>query len=80
MASLALPPPTTDPTFDPAAWLDALTSIGGGYALGSSGRLHLLVRNCDASQLLGVVAEIAGRPERRAAVKRAIEQRQAGEE
>ena len=32
------------PAFDPAAWLGALVSIGGGYALASGRKLWLVVK------------------------------------
>lgn len=77
MASLASPPPA--PGFNAAQWLGALTAIGGGYALGSARQLHLLVQDCEADDLTGVMAQIAGHRDRQEAVRRAIERHQAGE-
>ena len=67
------------PPFDPAAWLNALTSIGGGYALLADRRLCLLVDNCDATQLTRVMSHIVSQPDRRDAIRDLIEQRQNGE-
>ena len=65
--------------FDLAAWLAALTTIGGGYALTSGRRLAFLVDGCDGEDLAIVMAHLIGQPDRQEAVKRAIEQRQNGE-
>ncbi len=66
-------------TFDPALWLRALTSIGGGYALMSGRKLAFVVDDCDGEALTSVMAQIIGQPERQEAIKAAIEQRQFGE-
>lgn len=66
-------------TFDPSLWLRAFTEIGGGYALMSGRRLHLIVNECDGDALTGMMAQIVGQPERQEAVKHAIELRQHGE-
>ena len=65
--------------FDPTLWLNALTVIGGGYALMADRRLAFLVDECDGEALTGVMAQIVGRPERQDAIKFAIERRQMGE-
>lgn len=67
------------PAFNPRLWLDALTSIGGGYALGSDKRLFLLVDACPADELTGVMAQIVGNADRQDAVRHAITQHQIGE-
>ena len=69
----------TAPAFNPRLWLDALTAIGGGYALASDRRLHLLVDDCPADELTPVMAQIIGNADRVEAVKHAIVLRQAGE-
>lgn len=66
-------------TFDPAAWLAAMTQIGGGYALMSGRRLALMVDECHPEDLTTVMAPLIGRPERQEAIKLAIEQRQLGQ-
>jgi hypothetical protein len=66
-------------SFDPKAWLAALTSIGGGYALMSDRRLTFLVDECDGEDLAVVMSHLIGRPDRQDALKCAIEQRQNGE-
>jgi hypothetical protein len=65
--------------FDPSNWLQALTQIGGGYALTSGRRLVFAVDACDGSLLANVMGAIVGHPERQEAIKRAIEHRQNGE-
>ena len=66
-------------TFDPAAWLSAMTQIGGGYALMSGRRLTLMVNECHPEDLTTVMAPLIGRPDRQEAIKLAIEQRQLGQ-
>lgn len=66
-------------SFNPYLWLDALASIGGGYALGSDRRAFLLVDRCDGGHLTAVMGQITGQPERVEAVRTAIERRQTGE-
>ncbi len=46
MATQLTQAPRPVPTFDPAAWLSALVSIGGGYALASGRQLWLVVEEC----------------------------------
>lgn len=65
--------------FDAAAWLRALTTIGGGYALVSGRKLAFLVDDCDGEALTSVMSQIVGQPERQEAIKTAIERRQMGE-
>lgn len=65
--------------FDPAAWLKALTTIGGGYALTPGRRLVLLVASCDGEDLGIVMSHVIGRHDRQEAVIAAIERHQAGE-
>ena len=65
--------------FDPAVWLAALATIGGGYALMADRRLAFLVDDCDGDELAGVMSQIVGRAERQEAIKTAIERRQVGE-
>jgi hypothetical protein len=64
--------------FDPASWLSALTTIGGGYALMSDRRLAFVVNECPAEELTAVMAQIVGDADRQEAVKRNIEERQEG--
>lgn len=66
------------PAFDPTAWLDALTGIGGGYALAVGGKLWLIAHDCQEAQLAPVMAQIVGKPDRLAAIRNAIERRQFG--
>lgn len=66
-------------TFDPIAWLAAMTQIGGGYALMSGRRLALMVDECHPEDLTTVMAPLIGRPDRQEAIKLAIEQRQLGQ-
>lgn len=66
-------------SFDPAAWLHALVSIGGGYALASDKRLWLVVADCPADELTDVMAQVVGHPDRQDAVRLTIERRQNGE-
>lgn len=70
---------SASPTFDPASWLHALVSIGGGYALASNRKLWLVVQECPAEDLTPVMAQIVGHPERVEAVRETIERRQNGE-
>lgn len=65
--------------FNPALWLRAFTTIGGGYALMADRRLAFVVDECDGEMLTGVMAEIIGQPERQEAIKATIERRQVGE-
>lgn len=65
--------------FDPVTWLQALTTIGGGYALVSGRKLAFLVDDCDGEALTSVMAQIVGQPDRQEAIKIAIERRQMGE-
>jgi hypothetical protein len=76
MATLS---PVQPDTFNPAAWLAALTSIGGGYALMSGRRLAFVVDECNGEDLAVVMSHLIGRLDRQDAIKRAIEQRQNGE-
>lgn len=59
--------------FDPRAWLSALTTIGGGYALTTDRRLWLFVRDCPADALAPVMSHVIGQPDRHEAIKAAIE-------
>ena len=68
-----------DTAFQAPQWIDALTEIGGGYALMSGRRLCFLVEGCAADALSAVMAQIVGHPDRLEAVKCAVEQRQRGE-
>lgn len=77
-ASLSERGPSAPRAFDPAVWLDALTEIGGGYALAAGGRLWLIVHGCQADDLAPVMKQIAGRPDRQASLRDAIERRQFG--
>ena len=70
---------TAIPAFDPAAWLSALVSIGGGYALGSGRKLWLVVEECAAVEIEDVMRPLIGHPERIEAVRSAIERCQNGE-
>lgn len=65
-------------TFDASLWLRALVTIGGGYALAADRRLYLLVAECEPEDLAPLTAQLLGNPDRQEAVRRAIEQRQAG--
>jgi hypothetical protein len=65
--------------FDPALWLRALTAIGGGYALASDRKLHLIVSECPDDDLTPVMAQVIGQPDRIDAVRIAIERRQIGD-
>ena len=64
-----------DARFDAPAWLRRLTEIGGGYALGA-GRLWLIVHDCDAVALEGVMRPLMGHPERVDAVRSIVLSRQ----
>jgi len=66
------------PTFDPAAWLSALLSIGGGYALASGRKLWLVVEECAAVDIEDLMRPLIGHPDRIEAVRTAIERRQNG--
>ncbi|RDE05574.1 hypothetical protein [Sphingomonas aracearum] len=66
-------------SFDAAAWLAALTQIGGGYALMSGRRLAFMVEDCDPEDLAVVMSHLIGRADRQEAIKAAIERRQCGE-
>ena len=66
------------PTFDPAAWLDTLVAIGGGYALASGRKLWLVVRGCPTGELTPLMAQIVAQPDRQEAIKAAIERKQLG--
>jgi len=70
---------TASSTFDPAAWLHDLVSIGGGYALASDKRLWLVVADCPADELTDVMAQVVGYPDRQDAVRFTIERRQNGD-
>ena len=65
--------------FDPALWLGALTTIGGGYALTADRRLTFLVHDVGNDDLAPVMAQIVGRADRQEAVKAAIERHREGE-
>jgi hypothetical protein len=67
------------PTFDPAAWLTVLVSVGGGYALASGRKLWLVVEECAPADIENVMRPLIGHPERIEAVRAAIERRQNGE-
>jgi hypothetical protein len=66
------------PTFDPAAWLSALVSIGGGYALASGRKLWLVVEECATVDIEDLMRPLIGHPDRVEAVRSAIERRQNG--
>lgn len=66
-------------TFDLAAWLTALSSIGGGFALMSGRKVAFMVADCDAEDLAIVMSHVVGHTDRQDAVKRAIEQRSLGQ-
>jgi len=70
--------PRPVPTFDPAAWLSALVSIGGGYALASGRKLWLVVEDCTAIDIEDLMRPLIGHPDRVEAVRSAIERRQNG--
>jgi len=61
----------SEPEFDASAWLRSLTTIRGGYAL-ASGRLWLIVHDCDATALEGVMQPLVGHSERVKAVRAAV--------
>ena len=67
------------PTFDPCAWLCALTEAGGGYALASERKLWLVVDLVPYEALVPLMSALVGHPDRQAAVRETIERRQAGE-
>jgi len=66
------------PNFDPAAWLSALVSIGGGYALASGRKLWLVVEECATVDVESLMRPLIGHPDRVEAVRSAIERRQNG--
>jgi hypothetical protein len=66
------------PNFDPSAWLSALVSIGGGYALASGRKLWLVVEECSAIDIEDLMRPLIGHPDRVEAVRTAIERRQNG--
>jgi hypothetical protein len=66
-------------TFDPWAWLCALTEAGGGYALASGRKLWLVVDHVPADALTPIMAALVGHPDRQEAVRSTIERRQIGE-
>ncbi|TCP98277.1 hypothetical protein C8J46_105433 [Sphingomonas sp. PP-F2F-A104-K0414] len=66
------------PAFDPAAWLGALVSIGGGYALASGRKLWLVVEECATVDIEDLMRPLIGHPDRVEAVRSAIERRQNG--
>lgn len=66
------------PTFDPAGWLSALVSIGGGYALASGRKLWLVVEECATADIEDLMRPLIGHPDRVDAVRSAIERRQNG--
>ena len=59
------------PEFDASGWLRGMTQIGGGYAV-ASGRLWLIVHDCDVTALEGVMHPLIGHPERVEAVRAAV--------
>jgi hypothetical protein len=69
----------SDRHFDPRKWLQALTAIGGGYALTSGRKLAFVVNDCDGELLTSIMSQIVGQPERQDAIKVTIERRQNGE-
>lgn len=79
MALAEIGSPPLAHAFEPGAWLQALVSIGGGYALASERKLWLVVQDCPADDLTPVMAQIVGHPERVEAVRSVIERRQNGE-
>jgi len=54
--------------FDPAAWLDAFTAVGGSYALTAEGRLWLGEIGAPSAPW-GNICQIVGHPERIEAIK-----------
>lgn len=68
-----------DLAFDPTRWLSSLVDIGGGYALASGRKLWLVVQDCPADELTGVMSQVIGHPGRIEAVRTTIERRQSGE-
>lgn len=66
-------------SFEPRLWLEALTAIGGGYALMADRRLAFLIDECDGEDLTGVMAQIIGQPDRQEAIKTTIERRSLGQ-
>lgn len=67
------------PAFDATAWLIAFASLGGGYALMTDRKLHLVIEDCDRYDLAPIVGQIIAQPERVEAVRTAIERRKCGE-
>ncbi len=76
---MATIPPGPVPAFNPALWLGALTTVGGGYALMTGRRLAFLVVDVDGDALTSVMSQIVGHPDRQEAIKAAIERRRNGE-
>lgn len=72
-------PQPTARGFNPALWLQAFITIGGGYALMADRRLAFLVDDCDGEALTSVMAEIIGQPDRQEAIRSTIERRQIGQ-
>lgn len=70
---------TQQAAFDPAIWLAALSTIGGGYALMADRRLAFLVDGCDGEELTNVMSQIVGHADRQDAIKAAIERRSLGQ-
>jgi hypothetical protein len=60
--------------FDPADWLTRFTAAGGSYALLPSGRLWLGVVGIP-QHLSGILAQIVGHPDRRAAITELVKRR-----
>jgi hypothetical protein len=61
-------------TFDPAGWLAAFEAAGGSYAVAPDGRLWLFTAEVGAS-LAFHTAQIAGHPERSAALTAIVKER-----
>lgn len=70
-----MPLPAAAAAFSPAAWLQSLVQIGGGYALASGRKLWLVVEHCPADELTSVMSQIVGHPDRAEAVRLTIERR-----
>lgn len=68
MATQFAEAPRPVPTFDPAAWLSALISIGGGYALASRRKLRLVVEECVAVDIENLMRLLIGHPDQIEAV------------
>lgn len=78
MADIETGVASASPSFDPAAWLNTLVAIGGGYALASGRKLWLVVRDCSTGELTPLMAQIVAQPDRQEAIKAAIERKQLG--